>query len=771
MPSVYDIKRIESNRNLTILPEEKDAAIRLVEIIRSPGYSFVRFSELAGNLKVGKQDASEIAVTDTVRAQKSNFSFVLEETGDRELFEECLVAEGRLFTDYRACIAGSRRILEVLASYYFSKLLVKFGLTESEERGRIIAKSLEKIGDMKSDFNVRGQLKICLAALGFMKIVNYSGKNKNIRYTCISLIPKYDLGQELIESVYQNASYYADHVNEKAPYPLCIEIMRKLYILFKLLFEQEHINGNLSAAGINRLSHFQERQAPFYAGGIYYYPLEKEVMKRLGIKTADEDRIFISEGEQIRFYLFKKEKEAGTSANRDIEALIRLWDHSKDFPENVLRDMGDIGLDDHRYRIFAFNSAPRTMDAEFVDTLTLEEKGQIIDGMLKSIRTLHHFNPPMPHRWLTPDSYYVCRTDDSYYAVLKTFATVKDFTEGAETIHMDERKGKETLRNRMCIAPEIIEGKTDSDQLTKADIYSLGKLMIYIYTGRVEAAAADESIPDVYRSMIVSMTQEEPSGRPDIDTVIRQFEYQGSAKPEIYITMNKSKRRSQEDAVLFGDSIICEDRFDKMVPGGVPTLLGVFDGMGGETAGKEIASLAAETVKENMKPFLKAELNDYMHQLRNAIDEAEYAVRSFKKENGISSGGAAMVLAVVTEDIVFFSNVGDSRCYLVHNGTINQLSEDHRLPAIGNRKGELYQYIGVTNDEENLSPCIGRIPFYENDVLILCSDGISDHVSTEEMLSTLLKAKDIEEAGEKILSEVLQHGGRDNATIILYRRQ
>lgn len=192
----------------------------------------------------------------------------------------------------------------------------------------------------------------------------------------------------------------------------------------------------------------------------------------------------------------------------------------------------------------------------------------------------------------------------------------------------------------------------------------------------------------------------------------------------------------------------------------------LFDGMGGEVHGEYASRAAAEMFRrysEQIADWTDEELSGMF----NAMNRTLCGISS---ERHISSmGTTAVILAYDGKDIVF-SNIGDSRGFIVRDGRITQMTVDHdnrkMLESMGiNKKPGLTQYLGMDIDEIVLVPDTARISPKRGDRYLICSDGLTDMVTPEE-IAFLLSRSNLHDDTEVLLETALQNGGADNITLI-----
>ena len=143
--------------------------------------------------------------------------------------------------------------------------------------------------------------------------------------------------------------------------------------------------------------------------------------------AAGDSLLCVTDEAAPTFYIAKHVTD-DPAVGRDIGSLQSLWRASEQTPENVLMDVGPLGAGEDRYHLFRIVGRPYALSAKVLAGLNSTQKRQIINGIVGSIYTLHHFMPPLPHRGLRPGCYYVCRQGANCRAVLALFSTIKDNT-------------------------------------------------------------------------------------------------------------------------------------------------------------------------------------------------------------------------------------------------------------------------------------------------------------------------------------------------------
>ncbi len=139
------------------------------------------------------------------------------------------------------------------------------------------------------------------------------------------------------------------------------------------------------------------------------------------------------------------------------------------------------------------------------------------------------------------------------------------------------------------------------------------------------------------------------------------------------------------------------------------------------------------------------------------------------KDNGIKSMGTTVAMVRFSENEIEICNIGDSRIYFIDNRSITQLSVDHTV-NIGLIKPRrvLTQHLGIPEEEMLIEPYCNTMEFPENSTMIICSDGLTDMISDEEIQKTVCSSQ-IKTTAKKLYDAAMKNGGTDNISIIAVR--
>ena len=215
-------------------------------------------------------------------------------------------------------------------------------------------------------------------------------------------------------------------------------------------------------------------------------------------------------------------------------------------------------------------------------------------------------------------------------------------------------------------------------------------------------------------------------------------------------------RKNNQDAVILGEG-----------------LMGVADGMGGHNGG-ETASAGA---RDGLLRILAGRKPD-----QDALEEAVRTVnlelwKQQEEDEALSGMGTTLSVIWPADEKMLVAHVGDSRIYLLRDGTLRQVTRDHSMVADMVRRGLLTEEQAAVHPMRNyITRAVGTEPQIDVDCLaferqtgdrwLICSDGLHGLLSREE-LQELMSGESIEEAADEMMREALDRGGRDNISLVL----
>jgi len=192
----------------------------------------------------------------------------------------------------------------------------------------------------------------------------------------------------------------------------------------------------------------------------------------------------------------------------------------------------------------------------------------------------------------------------------------------------------------------------------------------------------------------------------------------------------------------------------------------VFDGMGGESYGEKAAYLATICFNKDFKNKKELKPKDFLIESCYEMND----VICKEQKNDKCSMGTTMAGLYFIHDNVYVCNLGDSKIYKFSNNKLKQLSVSHVVPVITSNpkiKPALTQNLGIPEEEMKIEPYIDQINCNHGDIYLICSDGLTDMISDEEISDILSMNISISVKLENMKELALKHGGRDNITIIL----
>ena len=209
--------------------------------------------------------------------------------------------------------------------------------------------------------------------------------------------------------------------------------------------------------------------------------------------------------------------------------------------------------------------------------------------------------------------------------------------------------------------------------------------------------------------------------------------------------------------------------------GKLPNLLVVADGMGGHKAGEFASKYVVEVLKQALAD---STVEDPEEMIKEAITYANHKlIETAEQDTRLKGMGTTLVVATVMEHTLYFANIGDSRLYLLSD-EIKQLSKDHSYVQEMVRLGGIHPEDAKYHPDKNIiTRAIGakenvQIDFFEyrlqeEDMILMCTDGLSNMVEDEEILCIVKSSRDVVEAVERLIEKANENGGSDNIGVVL----
>lgn len=209
--------------------------------------------------------------------------------------------------------------------------------------------------------------------------------------------------------------------------------------------------------------------------------------------------------------------------------------------------------------------------------------------------------------------------------------------------------------------------------------------------------------------------------------------------------------------------------------GNLPNLYIVCDGMGGHRAGEYASRYTVERIAASVS---RSRWKEPIRILKDAIEKANEILVIEAQEDPEKYGmGTTVVVATLVDGKLYVANVGDSRLYVL-NEKIEQITRDHSYVAEMIRMGRL-----APDDErvktkknvitravggmEKVSPDFFEVELKEGDIVLMCTDGLSNMVTDDRIHQIVLSFQDTEEIGKALVNEANKNGGQDNITVVI----
>jgi protein phosphatase len=262
------------------------------------------------------------------------------------------------------------------------------------------------------------------------------------------------------------------------------------------------------------------------------------------------------------------------------------------------------------------------------------------------------------------------------------------------------------------------------------------------------------------------------------------------------LTDRGRKRESNEDQFLIADlnrSLLIHqtsldlDDHTRLFGGSQGNLLLVADGMGGHAAGERASSLAVDTVARyvlHTMPWFMGLREDHEDDLRDQLiaamercqDRIEQEAAAHAERHGM---GTTLTMAYLLWPRLYVVHAGDSRCYVLRGGRLQQVTTDHTMAqrmveagvlgkeeAAGSKLGHvLWNCLG--GGDHRLSPEVRKVVLAVGDTLLLCSDGLTTCVPDERIREVLAAGHGAEETCRRLVDAANAAGGPDNVTVVV----
>ena len=235
-----------------------------------------------------------------------------------------------------------------------------------------------------------------------------------------------------------------------------------------------------------------------------------------------------------------------------------------------------------------------------------------------------------------------------------------------------------------------------------------------------------------------------------------------------YSSLSEKGRRPNNEDVVF-------TRFDPRYP----LIAAVSDGMGGHAAGEVASRISIEALDTWTRELADAPQNVLVDAFFNANAQVIAAAEQERTYRGM---GSTLVAAIFYHDHFITANIGDSRLYLLSGGEMRQVTFDHSYVQELVRRGFLTAEEARNHPRKNvITRCIGMESSFEPDVfytrwnpkdlILLCSDGLSDVLTEGDMLSIIQREADLDALAQALFDAAFEKGSEDNISLVLVRNE
>ncbi len=203
------------------------------------------------------------------------------------------------------------------------------------------------------------------------------------------------------------------------------------------------------------------------------------------------------------------------------------------------------------------------------------------------------------------------------------------------------------------------------------------------------------------------------------------------------------------------------------------------DGMGGHQAGEIAAKEALESLCLSAQEIKSTDCVELIIELRHAIEKAnQWVYRLGRESDALNGMGTTLCCMLWTQEIVVYAHVGDSRIYRLRDQKLELLTRDHSLLAKWLSTGKLAEECETPFPYKNVitraigtavraNPEIAVSSHNRGDLYFLCTDGLSDVLTLEEMEKILTRSSDLEMAAKRLIQKAKIKGSSDNMTILM----
>lgn len=233
------------------------------------------------------------------------------------------------------------------------------------------------------------------------------------------------------------------------------------------------------------------------------------------------------------------------------------------------------------------------------------------------------------------------------------------------------------------------------------------------------------------------------------------------------ITDIGERRRINQDYVYCSETAV----------GILPNLFVVADGMGGHNAGDYASRFCVEFFRQKIE---ESNIVSPVPAIRAALAETNSALLGeARRQIDLEGMGTTFVVATILDKEMFVANIGDSRLYVIRD-EMKQITEDHSLVEAMVKTGEIKRSEARVHPNKNIitralganeevEPDFFEVSLKEGDIVLMCSDGLTNMLEDETIEQILRENEDLEAAAATLVMHANQNGGKDNIAIIIIK--
>src|SRR4051812_4468131 len=207
----------------------------------------------------------------------------------------------------------------------------------------------------------------------------------------------------------------------------------------------------------------------------------------------------------------------------------------------------------------------------------------------------------------------------------------------------------------------------------------------------------------------------------------------------------------------------------------------VCDGMGGAAAGEVASQMAVDSIYDALSSSEPQQRDAFARLLRRAVQHANERIFIQSRDNQSERGmGTTCSVAALVDETLVIAQIGDSRCYVLRDGKLAQVTKDQSLAwqlieagAMTADEAKAFEHANIILQalgvQERVEVVLSQVQLRKGDVALLCSDGLHGPVSDEEILAVMIAEPNLQKAGEALIQKALDRDGPDNITVVLGR--